>query len=430
MAVAHARGIGFETEFRESTPVMTSMNLGAAKDLLLLYETLMDEEEQRDLLCQDQTLLNFLVYVLQETTDEIVMLSLKVLAALCADDNRCAIVSQTFGLSPSLELLTSGAQDFGVKEAALRLKMRLLEAKVALLARQQEEAAMADMRLSFRDSHSARKDGSFVATTPSPAKCPPFIGQHNGAAKVVSLHIEGLCSQSDRELCKEKLLAVRGVISFTFDIERRRCVVRVRSDLSARALIQAIKSTGTMSAMQVANSAIPKTPSNSKAKPNLHVDLRSLQLKTLTLRWAMRQKPVGRLRRMKRRKRKKLRTREKPSRPISPRWTVQSERTRLCGRRSRRAPQLPAGLDQLPHSSPSRCTGEHSFKLSDVAIFVDDTTKHSRTSMKTCPKSARCLLVSEFCGALLKRKKSRFEVVSPVPPGQYGFHFVWQPILA
>ncbi|XP_075524772.1 uncharacterized protein LOC142557078 isoform X2 [Dermacentor variabilis] len=268
MAVAHARGIGFETEFRESTPVMTSMNLGAAKDLLLLYETLMDEEEQRDLLCQDQTLLNFLVYVLQETTDEIVMLSLKVLAALCADDNRCAIVSQTFGLSPSLELLTSGAQDFGVKEAALRLKMRLLEAKVALLARQQEEAAMADMRLSFRDSHSARKDGSFVATTPSPAKCPPFIGQHNGAAKVVSLHIEGLCSQSDRELCKEKLLAVRGVISFTFDIERRRCVVRVRSDLSARALIQAIKSTGTMSAMQVANSAIPKTPSNSKAKPS------------------------------------------------------------------------------------------------------------------------------------------------------------------
>lgn len=246
---------------------MTSINLEATKDLLLLYETLMDEEEQRDRLCEDQMLLNFLVYVLQETTDEIVMLSLKVLAALCADDDRCTIVSQTFGLSPSLELLSSGAQDYGVKEAALRLKMRLLEAKVALLARQQEEAAMADMQLSFRDSRSAWKDGSFVATTPSPAKCPPFVAQHNGAAKVVSLHIEGLCSQSDRELCKEKLLAVRGVISFTFNIERRRCVVRVKSDLSPRALVQAIKSTGTMSAMQVANSTIPKTPSNSKTKP-------------------------------------------------------------------------------------------------------------------------------------------------------------------
>ncbi|KAH6921462.1 hypothetical protein HPB50_000610 [Hyalomma asiaticum] len=194
-------------------------------------------------------LLNFLVYVLQETTDEIVVLSLKVLAALCADDDRCTTVSQTFGLSPSLELLTSG---------------------------QQQEAAVANMRLSFRDSSNAWKDGSFVATTPSPAKCPSFLGQHNGAAKVVSLRIEGLCSESDRELCKEALLGVRGVISFTFDIERRRCVVRVKSDLSPRVLIQAIKSTGTMSAMQVANSTIPKAPSDNKTQPSVedpHLDV-------------------------------------------------------------------------------------------------------------------------------------------------------------
>lgn len=246
---------------------MSSINLEATKDLLLLYETLMDEEEQRNLLCEDQMLLNFLVYVLQETTEDIVMLSLKVLAALCADNDRCATVSQTFGLSPSLELLSSGAHDYGIKEAALRLKMRLLEARVALLSRQQEEAALADMRLSFRDHRSAGKDSSFIAAMPSPAKCPSFLGQHNGAAKVVSLRIEGLCSESDRELCKEKLLAVQGVISFTFDIERRRCVVRVRSDLSPRILIQAIKSTGTMSAMQVANSAIPKTLTSNKTKP-------------------------------------------------------------------------------------------------------------------------------------------------------------------
>lgn len=241
---------------------MVSINLEATKDLLLLYETLMDVEEQRNLLCEDQMLLNFLVYVLQETTDDIVMLSLKVLAALCADDDRCTTVSQTFGLSPSLEQLTSGGHNYGIKEAALRLKMRLLEARVALLSRQQEEAALADMRLSFS------KDSSCIAAVPSPAKCPPFLGQHNGAAKVVSLHIEGLFSESDTELCKEKLLAVQGVISFTFDIERRRCVVRVRSDIPPRALVQAIKSTGTMSAMQVANSTMPKTPISNKSKPS------------------------------------------------------------------------------------------------------------------------------------------------------------------
>ncbi|KAH8031073.1 hypothetical protein HPB51_012761 [Rhipicephalus microplus] len=188
---------------RKRASARGSINLEATKDLLLLYETLMDVEEQRNLLCEDQMLLNFLVYVLQETTDDIVMLSLKasshVLAALCADDDRCTTVSQTFGLSPSLEQLTSGGHNYGIKEAALRLKMRLLEARVALLSRQQEEAAWADVRLSFRDYCSAGKDSSCTAAVPSPAKCPPFLGQHNGAAKVVSLHIEGLFSEPSAE---------------------------------------------------------------------------------------------------------------------------------------------------------------------------------------------------------------------------------------
>lgn len=230
---------------------MAPINLQATKDLLLLYADLVEDEKHRDLLHKDQMVLNFLVYVLQETTDEIVLLSLKVLAALCADDNRCVAVSKTCGLSPSLEALSNQPGSLEIREAALRLKMRLLEAKVALIARTQEAAAVANPQSPRREPGSAVWQNADAAGSPGP--CPSLLGPQNATAKVVSLHIDGLCSQSDKKLCEEKLLSVRGVISFTFDIARRRCVVRVKSDLSPKVLVQAIKSTGTMSAMQVAN---------------------------------------------------------------------------------------------------------------------------------------------------------------------------------
>lgn len=236
---------------------MAPINLQATKDLLLLYADLVDDEKQRNALHKDQMVLNFLVYVLQETTDEIVLLSLKVLATLCADDNRCTVVSKTCGLSPSLEALSTEPGSLAIREAALRLKMRLLEAKVALIARHQEEAVVVDLRLSRREHRSNVRQDADAARSPTP--CPSLLGQQNATAKVVSLHIDGLCSQSDKQLCEEKLLGVRGVISFTFDVSKRRCVVRVKSDLSPKVLVHAIKSTGTMSAMQVANRP-PKSP--------------------------------------------------------------------------------------------------------------------------------------------------------------------------
>ena len=101
-----------------------------------------------------------------------------------------------------------------------------------------------------------------------------FLGSTNKRAKTVVLHIDGLddsvsgptvkttthvhkackhkggwcvcfhkcpshsilssCSQqSRRTLCEEALLKIRGVISFTFQMAVKRCIVRIRSDLKA-----------------------------------------------------------------------------------------------------------------------------------------------------------------------------------------------------
>ncbi|XP_010864617.1 armadillo repeat-containing protein 1 [Esox lucius] len=78
-----------------------------------------------------------------------------------------------------------------------------------------------------------------------------FLGSTNKRAKTVVLHIDGLDDSSRRSLCEEALLKIRGVISFTFQMAVKRCIVRIRSDLKAEALGAAIASTEVMRAQQV-----------------------------------------------------------------------------------------------------------------------------------------------------------------------------------
>ncbi|XP_053739571.1 armadillo repeat-containing protein 1-like [Synchiropus splendidus] len=78
-----------------------------------------------------------------------------------------------------------------------------------------------------------------------------FLGSSNKRAKTVVLHIDGLDDLSRRGQCEEALLKIRGVISFTFQMAAKRCVVRIRADLKAEALASAIAATQVMTAQQV-----------------------------------------------------------------------------------------------------------------------------------------------------------------------------------
>ncbi|TRZ02310.1 hypothetical protein DNTS_009711 [Danionella cerebrum] len=64
-----------------------------------------------------------------------------------------------------------------------------------------------------------------------------FLGSTNKRAKTVVLQIDGLDDSSRRGLCEESLLKIKGVISFTFQMAVKRCVVRIRSDLKAEIII-------------------------------------------------------------------------------------------------------------------------------------------------------------------------------------------------
>uniref|UniRef100_A0A3P9MEF1 Armadillo repeat-containing protein 1 n=1 Tax=Oryzias latipes TaxID=8090 RepID=A0A3P9MEF1_ORYLA len=89
------------------------------------------------------------------------------------------------------------------------------------------------------------------AAVSSRRKAQFFLGSSNKRAKTVVLQIDGLDDSSRRSLCEEALLKIRGVISFTFQMAVKRCIVRIRSDLKAEALGSAIASTQVMKAQQV-----------------------------------------------------------------------------------------------------------------------------------------------------------------------------------
>lgn len=83
------------------------------------------------------------------------------------------------------------------------------------------------------------------------ARSNSFLGSSNRKARAIILQIEGLNDQKSRLMVEERLLTVRGVVSFTFNMPRHRCVVRVRTDLKPEVLCRAIEASGTFGAQQV-----------------------------------------------------------------------------------------------------------------------------------------------------------------------------------
>lgn len=64
-------------------------------------------------------------------------------------------------------------------------------------------------------------------------------------------HIQHVVPQITRKLCEEELLKIKGVISFTFVMNKSRCIIRCKVELSPETLCDAINNTKVLSAQQV-----------------------------------------------------------------------------------------------------------------------------------------------------------------------------------
>ena len=59
------------------------------------------------------------------------------------------------------------------------------------------------------------------------------------------------CPQESRKLVEETLLGVKGVISFTFNMAQRRCIVRTRTDLKTEVPCRALEATKALAVKHV-----------------------------------------------------------------------------------------------------------------------------------------------------------------------------------
>ncbi|XP_022089678.1 armadillo repeat-containing protein 1-like [Acanthaster planci] len=195
---------------------------------------LASDPKNRDAIVKDQGCLPGLVLFLDNDNIDVVVAALETLQLLADCPSNCPIMKKELGMLISLQDIMD-------------------KSKYSLRA--QNLARDIHDRLTTPPSPSPLKETQNTTQHRPVPKCKEnkafFLGSTNRKGKVVTLQLNGLNDQEQRKACEDELLKVKGVISFTFDLFRKRCILRTKAELKPELLIAAVARTETMSAKQV-----------------------------------------------------------------------------------------------------------------------------------------------------------------------------------
>ncbi|XP_075059274.1 armadillo repeat-containing protein 1-like isoform X1 [Mixophyes fleayi] len=180
--------------------------------------------QNRTSIVREKSCLAGLILFLSHQDTSVVECALQTIRYLCENPNHREIMKRELGMMVSLENIR--------KRCDARTHIKLLAQTIYVLL-------SAPIQLHTSETKSIINKPQF------------FISSSNKRAKTIMLHIHGLDDLERKSLCEEVLLKVKGVISFTFQIARRRCTVRVKPDLATESLTSAIAETKVMKAQQV-----------------------------------------------------------------------------------------------------------------------------------------------------------------------------------
>jgi len=193
--------------------------------------SLAEKEENRETIVKDQGCLPGLVLFLDNDNKEAVLLVLKTLHLLAEHAPNRKIMFNEVGMIPSIRKIMNDEDeiykdDVEIKKLASSLYNKL-QPPISRVSRQQRIHTVAPTQQKF------------------------FVGASNKKAKTITLQIEGLHDDATRKICEENLLSVKGVVSFTFNMTKKRCTVRVTPVVSPEMLCTAIEKTKSLSAEHV-----------------------------------------------------------------------------------------------------------------------------------------------------------------------------------
>lgn len=197
-------------------------------DVLKVVQQLRDltaDPQNRATIVRDQGCLPGLVIFLDNDNPHVILTALEALSYLAQVPSNRALMKNEIGLLVSVRrIMNRQSSSSEVKSAAQKVHDLLIPPAGST-------RPLSASRASVRGS--------------------TFLGASNKKAKLVVLHIEGLQDQETRRLAEEKILEVKGVISFTFNMALHRCTLRIRSDLKLEVLCRTISSASVLSAKQV-----------------------------------------------------------------------------------------------------------------------------------------------------------------------------------
>ncbi|CAM1299149.1 ARMC1 (predicted) [Pycnogonum litorale] len=191
------------------------------------YHDLAVDPAKRTYLCKEDSMIQFLVYVLDSKCDEIVATSLQTLVLLSEKLELRPILGKVFGLRQSLQPLLQRTDNHEILRHARKIYNRLF--------------------IDARESFQPFKD---IYNTSSDCKVGTnSVNGHRAKTKVLVYKINGLYDVKHRKQSERELIKLKGLISVTFSSNR--CIVRAKQDFKPELIAKAIASTNCMTAQQI-----------------------------------------------------------------------------------------------------------------------------------------------------------------------------------
>uniref|UniRef100_A0A2C9L395 Armadillo repeat-containing protein 1 n=2 Tax=Biomphalaria glabrata TaxID=6526 RepID=A0A2C9L395_BIOGL len=192
------------------------------------------DPKKRFALAKDSTCIGGLVIVLSNTNQEIVKEALQTLLLLSECLEARLLLRNQVGMMDQLEsIMYSSKKEETLSGLAGSLYTKLSETSDV--------------------SSNSLKDISNVSRNNSSVKNQSIHSHSKDSvkAKSIILQVKGFHDKGDRDLCARLLLKVKGVISITFDLSKKRCILRTKPDVKPETLTSALAKSMTMTAQQV-----------------------------------------------------------------------------------------------------------------------------------------------------------------------------------
>ncbi|XP_071965238.1 armadillo repeat-containing protein 1-like isoform X2 [Antedon mediterranea] len=198
-------------------------------------KTLASDQRNRETIVKDQGCLPGLVLFLDNSDINVVITALETLILLAHCSSNRPIIRCELGMLDSLDaIINKHGYSTKAKELARKLQSTIMTQLGSPL---REKQNITEKKSTAKTKHSRYGGKAFIAG--------------NKKFKAIILQINGLDNQACRKICEDELLLIKGVISFTFDMQHKRCTLRTKKDLQPAVIVAAIAKTKIMRAEQI-----------------------------------------------------------------------------------------------------------------------------------------------------------------------------------